>query len=132
MGVVSGGACAERRMCRYLVAPSCENQFFSDSRAFLTLVWYSLCIVFLPYLFCIYLCIIIVRVLLALIACSSYLVIIIYWSSVTDRVLGIVRAIAFVGVDSLAAIVCVLHARGRLGGNRGRLMEVAVGTELPE
>ena len=38
MGVVSGGACAERRMCRHLVAPSCENQFFSDSRAFLTLV----------------------------------------------------------------------------------------------
>ena len=32
MGVVSGGACAERRMCRHLVAPSCENQFFSDSR----------------------------------------------------------------------------------------------------
>ena len=61
----------------------------------------------------------IVRVLLALIACSSYLVIIIYWSSVTDRVLCIVRAIAFVGVDSLAAIVCVLHARGRLGGQQG-------------
>ena len=90
MGVVSGGACAERRMCRHLVAPSFENQFFSDSRAFWTLVWYSLCIVFLPYLFCIYLCIFIVRVLLALIACSSYLVII-YWSSVTDRVLCIVR-----------------------------------------
>lgn len=36
MGVVSGGACAERRMCRHLVAPSFENQFFSDSRAFLT------------------------------------------------------------------------------------------------
>ena len=39
---------------------------------------------------CIYLCIFIVRVLLALIACSSYLVII-YRSSVTDRVLCIVR-----------------------------------------
>ena len=85
----------------------------------------------LPYLFCIYLCIFIVRVLLALIACSSYLVII-YWSSVTDRVLCTVRAVAFVGVGSVAAIVCMLHARGRLGGNRGRLMEVAVGTELPE
>ena len=46
MGVVSGGACAERRMCRHLVAPSFENQFFSDFRAFWTLVWYSLCIVF--------------------------------------------------------------------------------------
>ena len=54
MGVVSGGACAERRMCRHLVAPSFENQFFSDSRAFLTLVWYYLCIVLLPYLFCIH------------------------------------------------------------------------------
>ena len=118
MGVVSGGACAERRMCRHLVAPSFENQFFSDSRAFLTLVWYSLCIVFLPYLFSIYLCIFIVRVLPTLIACSSYLVII-YWSSVTDRVLCIVRAVAFVGVGSLAAIVCVLHARGRLGGQQG-------------
>ena len=73
----------------------------------------------------------IVRVLLALIACSSYLVIIIYWSSVTDRVLCIVRAVAFVGAGSLAAIVCVLHARGWIGGNRGRRMEVAVGTELP-
>ena len=61
MGVVSGGACAERRMCRHLVAPSFENQFFSDSRAFWTLVWYSLSIVFaIP--FCIYLCIFIVRV----------------------------------------------------------------------
>ena len=45
--------------------------------------------------------------------------------------LYIVRAIAFVDVDSLAAIVCVLHARGWVGGNRGRRMEVAVGTELP-
>ena len=37
MGVVSGGACAERRMCRHLVAPSFENQFFSGSCAFWTL-----------------------------------------------------------------------------------------------
>ena len=60
MGVVSGGACAERRMCRHLVAPSFESQFFSGSCAFWTLSGYSLCIV----VFCFYLAVFISAFLL--------------------------------------------------------------------
>ena len=90
MGVISGAACAERRMCRDLVAPSLESQFFSGSCAFWTLSGYSLCIVVfaftLLYLFVHFHC----MRLLGLLACSSYLLII-YWSSETDRVHCIVR-----------------------------------------
>ena len=50
MGVVSGGVCTERRMCRHLVVLSFESQFFSGSCAFWTLSGYSLCIV----AFCLY------------------------------------------------------------------------------
>ena len=86
MGVVSGDACAESRMCRHLVAPSFESQFFSGSCAFWTLSGYSICIV----VFCLYLAVFICACLLGLLACSNYLLII-YWSAETDRVHCIVR-----------------------------------------